>query len=679
MSKANNARSADAPAAGRAEKLRADIRRHDRLYYVLAQPEISDERYDGLMRELQELERRCPELVSPDSPTQRVGGEPTKEFPTVTHTFPMLSLANAYTEDELREFDRRVRSVLKDQEYRYVCELKFDGVSLSLRYRDGALALGATRGDGVAGDDITGNVKTIRSIPLRIADADGAPKDCEVRGEVVMFKEEFLKINRARELAGEKIFINPRNLTAGTLKLQDPRIVATRPLKFFAYYLRTDEVPLTAHSRNLDLLRAMGLPVDNHAKVCSTVEEVVRFWRKSEAMRDTLPFDIDGVVVKIDSLSQQEELGAIAKSPRWAVAFKFASRKAETVLKGIRLQVGRVGTITPVADLEPVFVGGTTVSRASLYNEEYIRELGVRVGDTVIVEKGGDVIPKVTGVLEGKRPRSAREFVFPRECPACGSALVRPEDEVNYYCDNYDCPMQIRARLEHWAARAAMDIDGLGEAVVDRLVTHGFVRNVADLYDLHRESGRLAELERWGEKSVKNLLDGIQASKKRPYHRVLFALGIRHVGAGVASVLSENFPTIERLKRASQEELQEVHEIGPRIAESIVRFFADKRHLAVVKRLKKSGLTFEAERRKPTGALAGKTFVLTGSLATLTRDRARELIRANGGKVASSVSKTVDVVVVGEEAGSKLDKARKLGLTLWDEDAFLARIGMNKG
>lgn len=679
MSKPNHALPADPAVVRKAEKLRSEIHRHDHLYYVAAKPEISDEVYDALMRELQELERRYPELLTPDSPTQRVGGEPTKEFPTVTHAAPMLSLANAYTEDELREFDRRVRTILREQKYSYVCELKFDGVSLSLRYSGGVLSLGATRGDGNQGDDITNNVRTIRSIPLRIGKAHGALKDFEVRGEVVMFRKDFQRMNEGRDLSGEKVFVNPRNLTAGTLKLQDPRIVATRPLRFFAYYLKAEGSELSSHSRNLETLRAMGFPVDDHAKLCRDAEEVIEFWKKSEAKRDQLPFDIDGVVVKVDSLRQQETLGAIAKSPRWAIAFKFASRKAETTLKDIRLQVGRVGTITPVADLEPVFLGGTTVGRASLYNEEYIRELDIRIGDTVVVEKGGDVIPKVTGVIGEKRPKSAREFAFPKKCPACGSSLVHPSGEVNHYCDNDECPMQIRARIGHWAHRGAMDIEGLGEAVVDQLVSGGFVKNVADLYDLRGEAAKLMALERWGEKSVQNLLEGIEASKKRPYHRVLFALGIRHVGAGVASVLAEHFPTIEGLTHATQEDLQEVHEIGPRIAESIVSFFTDRRHLAVIARLKKAGLTFRSERKKVKGPLSGMTFVLTGTLASLTRDRAREIIEASGGKVASSVSGTVDVAIVGEDAGSKLAKARKLGIRLWDEDALLAKVGMNKG
>ena len=679
MSRQTSARPADSSAARRVEKLRSEIRRHDNLYYVTARPEIPDEAYDALMRELLDLELRYPELVSADSPTRRVAGEPTKEFPTVTHAAPMLSLANAYTEEEMREFDRKVRSILREQKYRYVCELKFDGVSLSLRYDGGVLSVGATRGDGIQGDDITNNVRTIRSVPLRIGKARGVPRECEVRGEVVMFRRDFLTLNEARDLAGEKVFINPRNLTAGTLKLQDPRIVASRPLKFFAYYLRAEETGLTSHAGNLGILRRMGFPVDDHAKLCRSVEEVIAFWKKSEARRDQLPFDIDGVVVKVDSLRQQEMLGAIAKSPRWALAFKFASRKAETALKDIRLQVGRVGTITPVADLEPVFLGGTTVSRASLYNEQYIRELDIRIGDTVVVEKGGDVIPKVTGVLAAKRPRSSREFVFPESCPACGSTLVHPAGEVNHYCDNDGCPMQIRARIGHWAHRGAMDIGGLGEAVIDRLVAGSFVRNVADLYDLEGQSGKLVALERWGEKSVRNLLAGIEASKKKPYDRVLFALGVRHVGSGVASVLAEHFPSIERLQEASREELQEVHEIGPRIAGSIVMFFADRGHRAVIGRLKKAGLRFEAERKKTKGPLAGMTFVLTGTLTSLSRARAREIIEANGGRVASSVSGSVDAVIAGEDAGSKLTKARKLGIAVWDEDALLARVGMKGG
>ncbi len=663
----------------RVQSLREELHRHDYLYYVLAQPKISDEEYDKLMRELQTLEAQRPDLITPDSPTQRVGGEPTKEFPTVTHSSPMLSLANSYNEEEIRDFDKRVKSLLRNEPFAYVCELKFDGVSLSLTYAGGVLVRGATRGDGVQGDDITGNVRTIRSIPLRLESHTSGIQDCEVRGEVIMFKKDFQRMNKERERAGEKMFINPRNSAAGTLKMQDPRIVASRPLKFYAYFLRSVKSQLTSHYQNLQTLQKLGFPVDANAQRCESVEKVIEFWKGWGERRETLPFDIDGIVVKVDSLRQQVRLGAIAKSPRWAIAFKFASRKAETKLNNIILQVGRIGTITPVADLEPVFLGGTTVSRASLYNMDYIRELDVRVGDTVVVEKGGDVIPKVASVVKEKRPRAAKSFRFPEKCPECGSKLARPEDEVNFYCENDECPMQIRGRIEHWAYRGAMDIEGLGEAVVDQLVTHGFVKNVADLYDLHKYQDRLVSLERWGEKSVQNLIEGIENSKQKPFHRVLFSIGIRHVGAGVAQVLANQFHSIEELKKASQDELEDVYEIGPKIAESIHRFFRDKRHLEITERLRKAGLKLSLDKKLVKGKLAGQTFVLTGTLATMSREQAKERIEKMGGRVASSVSKNVDAVIVGEEAGSKLDKAKKLGVDLWDEKKFLSQLGLKKG
>jgi len=658
----------------RIEFLRNELRRHDALYYIEAKPEISDAQYDGMMRELQSLEVEYSELATPDSPTQRVGGEPTKEFPTVQHVVPMLSLANSYTEEELLDFDKRVRNLLSDEKYKYSCELKFDGVSLSLHYENGILVRGVTRGDGTQGDEITNNVKTIRSIPLRLETSNKNLLNCEVRGEVMMFKKDFDEMNEARIKAGEEKFINPRNTTAGTLKLQDSKIVAQRKLRFYAYYLRSNTGSLKSHSENMQMLRKVGFPVSEHATLCDGIEGVVEYWKKMESLRDTLPYEIDGVVVKVDSIAQQERLGAIAKSPRWAIASKFASRKGETQLRGITLQVGRIGTVTPVAELELVFVGGSTVSRASLYNEDYIQELDIRVGDTVIVEKGGDVIPKVSGVVLAKRLKKSKRFVFPKKCPECKSPLVRLEGEANYYCENYECPMQIRGRIQHWAMRGAMDIEGLGEAVVDQLVEHGFVHNIADLYDLHTQKEKLLELERWGEKSVQNLLDGIEQSKQKPFHRVLYSIGIRHVGAGVAQVLTEHFSSIDELAKTNENELQSIYEIGPRIAESIVKFFADKHHREIIERLKRAGLKLQSDKKKTTGPFSGKTFVLTGTLANFTRDQAKEIIEKLGGKVASSVSKNVSVVIVGEEAGSKLDKAKKLGIELWDETRFSNEI-----
>jgi DNA ligase (NAD+) len=671
---------ADRSILQRIEQVRKELREHDYRYYVLAEPSISDEAYDKLMRELQDLESRHPELITPDSPSQRVGGQPTKEFQTVRHQAQMLSLANTYSEEEIREFDRRVKGLLSGEQCRYVCELKFDGVSLSLQYEKGILVRGATRGDGTQGDDITNNARTIRSIPLRLETRDPDLLDSEVRGEVIMFRKDFQKMNEERELVGEKIFINPRNSVAGTLKLQDPKIVATRPLKFFAYHVRSKRARLESHFDSLHRLAKLGFLTDQGARRYDGVEEVIGHWKEWEEKRDGVPFDIDGIVVKVDSLSQQERLGAIAKSPRWAIACKFTSRQAETLLEDIRVQVGRLGTVTPVAWLKPVFLGGTTVSRASLYNEDYIRELDIRKGDTVVVERGGDVIPKVTSVIKSKRPKSSRRFTFPKKCPECGSPISRPKGEVSYYCENAGCPRQVRGRIEHWASRGAMDISRLGEAIVDQLVSHEFIRDVSDLYGLHERRADLVDLERWGEKSTQNLLDGIEASKGKPYGRVLFALGIRHVGETVASVLATHFPSIGDLQKASQEELQEVPEIGPKIAESLRAYFRDNNALRMIERLRESGLHLASKpARKNGGVFKGKTFVLTGALSTITRGRAKELIEENGGRVAGSVSKRVDAVIVGDDAGSKFDKAKELGIDLWDEKKFLSQIDRKNG
>ena len=660
----------------RIDRLRAQLREHDYRYYVLAQPAISDAEYDRLMRELLDLEAANPELVTPDSPSQRVGGQPTKEFPTVTHDVPMLSLSNTYSEEEVRDFDRRVRSILGDEPFRYICELKFDGVAVSLHYADGMFVRGATRGDGTQGDEITQNLKTIRSIPLRLMSRKKGLNEFEVRGEVYMKRDDFRKMNEERELAGEKTFINPRNSTAGTLKLQDPKIVAGRPLNFISYFLRTSGTGLSSHYGNLKILRDIGFPVSDHTRVSKDVEGVVAYWKEWESRRDSLPYDIDGVVVKVDDLRQQERLGTIAKSPRWAIAFKFAARQATTVLRDITLQVGRIGTITPVANLEPVFVGGSTVSRATLHNEDYIKDLDIRAGDTVVVEKGGDVIPKVSAVVKEKRRAGTKPFSMPAKCPECGSRISRPEGEASYYCENSECPAQIRARIEHFAYRGAMDIEGLGEAIVDQLVSLGFVNNVADLYELHKKQSQLVSLERWGEKSAENLLSAIEQSKERPFTRVLFALGIRHVGTSVAQLIVNEFRSMEALVEATFVELQGVQGVGPRIAESVRRFVEDKHNQKIVERLKKAGLQFEEKQRRPIkkSPFTGRTVVLTGTLESLTRDQAKQKIEESGGHVASSVSNKTDFVVVGAEAGSKLEKAKKLGVQTLDEKQFLKLI-----
>ncbi len=661
--------------ARRAEQLRKELHDHDYRYYVLAEPSIADEQYDRLMRELQDLETRYPALRTPDSPTQRVGGQPTKEFGAVVHDPPMLSLANTYSEEEIRDFDRRVRELLEvGDEPAYVAELKFDGVAIALTYRDGVLVRGATRGDGTQGDDITNNLRTVRSLPLQVRAREKGLLDFEVRGEAFMHRKDFDAMNAQRASGGEKTFINPRNATAGTLKMQDPKVVAARPVRMYAYYLSSAGKGRTSHAANLGILRRLGFPVNEHTRTCTTIDEVIAFWKRWEQRRDTLPYDIDGVVIKVDSLAQQDRLGTIAKSPRWAVAFKFASRKAETRLNGILIQVGRVGTVTPVAELEPVFVGGTTVARATLHNIDYITSLDLRVGDTVIVEKGGDVIPKISGIVAAKRPRGTAPFVMPKTCPACGERIYRSDDEANYFCENSECPAQVRGRIEHFASRGAMDIEGLGEAAVEQLVSLGLAKNIADLYALRDRKKQLVALERWGEKSTQNLLDAIEASKKQPFHRVLFGLGIRHVGAGVAKVLAASFPSIGALQDATEEELRSTSQVGPTIAESIVHFFADKHNRDTVRRLTHAGCTMSAAGARRGKALKGKSFVLTGTLPGRTREEATALIEEHGGTVSSSVSKNTSYVLAGDAAGSKLAKARSLGVKVIDEADLLRML-----
>lgn len=651
-------------------QLQKELLDHDYRYYILADPVITDEEYDRLMRELIELEEQYPQYRTPESPTQRVGGEPTKEFPTVTHMRPMLSLSNTYDEDELYEFDKRVRSGLKGEDVAYVAELKFDGVAVALHYQKGIFTLGATRGDGIQGDDITANLKTIRSIPLRLRQDDRVYNKIEVRGEVIMFKEDFNAINKYREKHEQRPFANPRNATAGTLKLQDSKIVAQRKLRFFAYQLLGDEVKSDSHYERLQMLLELGLPVNKKFERFKSIEKVVTFCRQEEKSRDDLPYEIDGVVVKVDSLRQQDKLGTIARSPRWAAAYKFTARKAETRVNGIVVQVGRVGTITPVADLEPVLLGGTTVKRATLHNADEIERLDVRIGDTVVVEKGGDVIPKITGVLKEKRPKGTRKFSFPEKCPVCKSGIRRLEDEANYYCLNTECPAQIRGKLEHFVSRQAMDIDGLGEAIIEQLITNELVTTPADLYDLTKDN--LVPLERMGEKSASNLINAIRTSKERSFEKVLYALGIRHVGQGVAGVLAREFLSIDALRKADVEDLTNIREIGPRIAQSVVAYFREKKNIDMLQRLQSAGLQLATKRRpKKEQTQDGRTFVLTGALETLTRNEAVALIESHGGKVTAAVSKNTDYVVVGSDAGSKLDRARQLNITTLDEQEFL--------
>jgi DNA ligase (NAD+) len=653
-----------------------EILQHDYRYYVLAEPAIEDMAYDGLMRELQELERLYPTLSTELSPTQRVGGAITKDFPTVTHDVPMLSLANTYDENEVRDFHRRVTETLGTDDVRYHVELKLDGVALSVRYRDGMFERAATRGDGSQGDDISANARTIRSLPLRLRQEAAPPSRLEVRGEVVMHKADFAALNREREENGEKLFANPRNSTAGTLKLQDSAVVAARNLHAYMYSLIAPIPEIKTQSGAMAFMRSCGFFVNPHTRLCHSIDEVLAFREDWQERREELPYEIDGVVVKVDDIRQQEELGSVSRSPRWAIAFKFAARRAETLLENIIVQVGRTGTITPVAQLRPVLLSGSTISRATLHNEDFIRELDLHVGDTVIIEKGGDVIPKVTDVVREHRPESTAPFHFPVRCPVCASPLQRPEGEAAWFCENIFCPAQVRGRIAHFASRGAMDIEGLGEAVVDMLVSGKYISSYADLYTLPVHRAELVELERFGEKSVDNLLAGIEASKSRTLDRVIYALGMRFVGQTVARLLASRAQSLPGLENMTADDLETIDGIGPRIAASVVRFFEDESTRTLVHRLIDAGVAPEI--RSPAADhlpwFEGRTFVLTGSLSRLTREEARESIERHGGKVTASVSKKTDIVVAGEAAGSKLEKALQLGITVVDEDAFLKQL-----
>lgn len=661
----------------RIEELKKLIAEHDYNYFVLAQPTISDYQYDQLLAELINLEKQYPQFITPDSPTQRVGSDLTNEFKPVVHKIPMLSLSNSYSESELFDFDRRVRDNLPNNEkVEYVAELKIDGVSVSLKYINGILQTGATRGDGNTGEDITNNLKTIKSVPLSIKSKYlDRFKDLEVRGEVYMEIEQFKRLNEERELNGEKTFANPRNSTAGTLKLLDPKEVAKRPLKIFTYYLFSESTELTSHFENLTLLQELGFRVNENYKLCNSIQDVIDYCKKWEDKRDKLPYEIDGIVIKVNSLKQQKILGNIAKSPRWAIAFKFKAKQARTKLSRITWQVGRTGTLTPVAELEPVFLSGSTISRATLHNYDEIIRKDIREGDWVIIEKGGDVIPKVVSVDIESRLPELKKVTPPKNCPVCGSKLFKPENEVAIYCDNNSCPAQVKGKIAHFASRGAMDIVGLGDSLINLFVEMKYLSNYADIYELKNRKNELISIDRLGEKSVNNLLESIEESKKRPFDKVLFALGIRYVGVGAAKKLAEHFNSIDELANASTEEIEEVSEIGPSISNSIKRFFSDRQNIIIIDRLKKAGLSFEQSKKlKKSDKLNNISFVLTGTLNSMSREEAKEKIILNGGNVVSSVSKKTDYVVVGVNPGSKLDKALKLGVKIISEEEFLEMI-----
>ncbi|MEQ8523584.1 NAD-dependent DNA ligase LigA [Gracilimonas sp.] len=656
----------------RVDELRDLLEQANKAYYQDAQPFISDREFDETLKELEKLEKEF-DLHDPESPTQRVGGDVSSVFETVQHPVPLLSLDNTYNEEELNDFDGRVKKILGHEDYEYMVELKFDGASLRLRYENGSLVLGATRGDGEQGDDITNNVKTIRDIPLTLQ--GDYPEIVEVRGEAYMEREAFARMNQHREEEGLSVFANPRNSTAGSLKMQDPKAVSQRPIRFFAFDMLLDEEDdaLTQY-RKAELLEEFGLPVSEYHRVCSSVDEVHKIIKEWDDLRHKLPYETDGVVIKVNQSHLREELGTTSKFPRWAIAYKFKAEQATTTINEITLQVGRLGTITPVAELEPVELAGTTVKRASLHNEDEIQRKDIRIGDTVVVEKAGEIIPQVISVINPDRKDRNNPFKFPKTCPACDSELIKYEDEVAWRCVNPTCPPQVRIRIEHFASRDAMDIEGLGESVVDQLVSEGLIKTYADLYDLSKD--QIIELERMADKSAQNLIDAIEKSKEQPFERVIYALGIRFVGKTVAKDLAKAFKTMEKLQSVDEEELTAVDSIGPRIAESVVEFFSNEKNLAIVQHLGEKGLQFEQEEEELASHIfEGKKFVLTGSLPTYTRKEASDLIEKHGGKTASSVSGNTDFVLAGESAGSKLDKARELGITVLDEAKFRELIG----
>jgi len=659
----------------RIDVLRVQIEEHNNRYYVLNQPVISDFDYDILLNELDTLEKKFPEFASDDSPTRRVGSDLTKEFKQVEHTYPMLSLGNTYNEDEIREFDNRVRKTIS-QPIDYVCESKFDGASISITYKNGVLFRAVTRGDGNKGDDVTSNVKTIKTVPLKISGKD-IPAEFVIRGEILMPRAVFNKLNEERLKNGLVPFANPRNSAAGTLKLLDPRIVASRSLDCMVYFLLAEKLPYDNHFDNLKEAARWGFNVAESIRLCRNIDEVIQFISYWETERKNLPYDTDGVVIKVNSLSLQKELGFTAKSPRWAIAYKYKAEEASTRLLSVTFQIGRTGAVTPVANLEPVLLSGSTVKRATLHNADQIALLDLHTDDMVYVEKGGEIIPKIVGVDHSSRNENSKKIVFITNCPECGSALMKNDGEANHFCPNYlHCPPQIKGRIEHFISRKAMDIDGLGEETVDLLFNKKLIKNISDLYDLRMD--QLIPLERMGEKSATNIISSIKKSIDTPYHRVLFALGIRHVGETVAKTIASRFKTIDDLINADVEQLTNVYEIGPKIAASIVAYFSDEDNLEMIKRLKSAGISFSSgSESAPSGnSLQGKTIVISGVFLEHSRDEYKDMIERNGGKNSASVSGNTSFIIAGENMGqSKKEKADSLGVPMISESEFLKIIG----
>ncbi len=656
-------------AAARATQLRREIEEHNYRYHVLDDPVISDSEFDALMRELVELERQYPELQSEDSPTRRVGGAPLPGFATLTHKLPMLGLDNAFQAEELHDFDHRVRKLTGLSAVDYFCELKVDGLAVSLQYEEGIFLRGSTRGDGFTGEDITHNLRTIKQVPLRLYE----PVTLEVRGEVYMNRADFEAMNKLRRENGEALFANPRNAAAGSLRQLDPRVTASRPLRIFLYGLGEHNLPLYTHADLLDFLERLRLPVNNHRALCRSIDEAWDFCRSWQDRRGELPYEIDGIVIKVNELALQERLGNTARSPRWAIAFKYPPEEKRTRVIDIRVNVGRTGAITPVAVLEPVFLSGSTVQRASLHNEDILAEKEIMIGDTVIIRKAGEIIPEVVRVLKEKRTGDEREFQMPERCPSCGAAVHRLPGEAARRCLNPSCPAQLVERIVHFASRRAMDIEGLGPAVAELLWREGLARNLSDLYYLN--AAQLAPLERLAEKSASNLVAAIEKSKGNPLHRLLFGFGIRFVGEKAARLLAEHFLTLDRLRRAGLEELTAISEIGPKIAGAVYEFFQAPETAGLLERLERAGVNFSEpvveEGAAAERTLEGKAFVFSGALERFTRDEAAALVRERGGKVASSVSRKTDYLVAGSEPGSKLTRAREMGVEVIDEESFV--------
>lgn len=653
------------------------INKYDYHYYVLAESLVSDREYDALFKELQDLEAKYPANKPKNSPTSRVSGEPIKEFKSFTHKLPMLSLANTYSEEELNDFDRRVCDGLEGEEYSYTAELKYDGVAISLHYENGFLTNGVTRGDGITGDDITMNIKTIKTIPLSVDLSKYQINNFEVRGEIYMRNDDFLAINRIREEKGEKIYANPRNLTAGTLKLLDPNQVAERTLQIACYGLYTNDQKLNSHSDNISILKDLGFPSGDHFRKCRNISEVKQFIDEWKSKRYDLDFQIDGIVIKVDSIRQQDFLGTIARSPRWAIAYKYEAETAQTILRDITLQVGRTGAVTPVAELEPVFLAGSTISRATLHNADYISERDIRIGDVVEIEKGGEVIPKVVRAIIEKRNPDSIAWSFPQYCVCeLKSKLTRPDAEANHYCEHPDCPWQIRKKIEHFASRNAMNIDGLGEKIIDQLVSLNYIHNIADIFDLSKYSDELKTLDRWGEKSVDNLISSIEKSKDTPFSKVLFAIGIRFIGERSAKILANNLKNIDNIINSTIEELVSIREIGNKMAESIINFFANENNIKLIERLKTAGLKFQIDESdgQTLSSLSGLSFVFTGELESMSRTEAAKKVEDLGAKEIKSVSKNTSYVVVGANPGSKFEKAQKIGVKILNEEEFLKMI-----